>query len=151
MRLAHTAPVLFAAAWVLMPVTIGHAQVLPREKRLAALEVAKQLEQRIDDEFESRLVLVINPFTGREPQSEGQAALVSADELRSRLQVGLRISGVGALGGRQFAFINRRRMSPGDTLRFKIGDGEVRIKLLAINARTIVVEADGLEIELPIR
>lgn len=144
------------ASFLLLTVlgSVCSAQILPREKREAALSVLAQLEPKPDDDFEARLANVTNPFRIGAPvqvSPDDSAPRPSAD-MEALLKREVRISGIFQLSdGRQSVFLNGRRFYVGDNVTLKLADRSVTLRVVSIESRRISVEVGGQTYLLPTR
>jgi hypothetical protein len=142
-RILLLLPLLALPAW---------AQIVPVDKRAAAVAQAAKLAPVQDDEFEARLTDLRSPFHDVQAEVAADPA-VGRNELRELLRKSLRLSsGIFTLpDGRQSVFINSRRLSPGETLRVSLSGRDAELRLVTIGPRSITVEIDSLQVELPTR
>ena len=129
-----------------------HAQVLPREKRETMLEKIPALSAVQSDDYAERVAGVSNAFFPEAAVTEEGPVERGPSDLELILRRDLRVSGVFDLGeGRQFVFLNSRRMSPGEEARIQVGGRELRIRLIEIGAKSITISCSGQTITLPTR
>jgi hypothetical protein len=125
------------------------AQILPREKRLAAIERAAKLAVLDDAEFFVLLETLPNPFV--EVSVAKDDGGLSRERMIEEFRKDLRITGVVQLRGRKAVFINGRRVAEGDSAQATVGGRAITFKLVAIGPRSISIESDGIVVELPTR
>jgi hypothetical protein len=150
---AHLRALLLAGAAVLAGAECL-AQIIPPERRRAAIELLSKLQPADNSEFFAKLENARHPFTNHgRPEAPGsnEPAGPSQKDLEEALASSLQISGIIGLGDARRVFINRRPVAPGETFRARINQREETIRLIAIGNRVITVEFNGMTFQLPTR
>lgn len=130
---------------------VASAQIVPVEKRKAALAQLPALEQPEQDDFALRLAEAVTPFIDPKAPAPAVQSSAESNSLLATLQRELRVSGIGQLGNRRFVFINGRRVSPDETIKVKVGNNETDLKLVSFGNKFITIEIFGQSIDLPTR